>query len=200
MDLDIGFIVDSSGSLKTEYHKEKEFIQSVVDLLSGAGRRVRASLVSFSDTARLVTKFSEYTGKDNFKKIVANLPLEGQSTRIDTALNVAYTQMFGAGSGARQNARKVLVLLTDGEQSATSGSVSPSVAVMPFHKDKIKVLVIGIGPAVNARELMSVVAKPDYFYAAQNFNELKSSAFVSQIIDASCEISGKLQIIRRMNS
>ena len=185
--------------MKTEYHKEKEFVQSVVDLLSGAGRRVRASLVSFSDTARLVTKFSEYTGKDDFKKIVANLPLEGQSTRIDTALNVAYTQMFGAGSGVRQNARKVLVLLTDGEQSATSGSVSPSVAVMPFHKDKIKVLVIGIGPAVNARELMSVVAKPDYFYAAQNFNELKSSAFISQIIDASCEISGKLQINLCMN-
>ena len=104
--------------------------------------------------------------------------------------------MFGAGSGVRQNARKVLVLLTDGEQSAVSGSVSPSVAVMPFHKDKIKVLVIGIGPAVNSKELMSIVAKPDYFYPAQDFNELKSGAFISQIIDASCEIFGKLQIIR----
>lgn len=186
--LDIGFIVDSSGSLRNEYDKEKEFVQGMVNQLSKNQVSIRAALVLFSTTASLEIKFSDYNGEKQFNQKVAKLPLLGSTTRIDRALDIAYQQMFNAKNGMRPSVLKVLVLLTDGKQTEMFDAVKPSIAAQPFHSDGIRVVAIGIGPAVDPDELESIVLRPDALYLAKDFNELKTTGFVSGITDASCEI------------
>ena len=189
--LDIGFIVDSSGSVRNEYDKEKEFIQRMTDKLSKAQTNLTAALVLFSLTAGLEIKFSDYKGVRDFNRKVGELPLLGSTTRIDRALNVAYQEMFSVINGMRPGVKKVLVLLTDGKQTEMADAVKPSIAVQPFHKDEIKVIAIGIGPAVDPAELESIVTRPENLYFAKDFNALKSESFVAGITDASCEIPCK---------
>ena len=189
--LDIGFIVDSSGSLRNEYEKEKEFVQGMVAQLSKSQPQLRAALVLFSLTADLEIKFSEYKGKDDFNKKVGKLPLFGSTTRIDRALNVAHREMFNVQNGMRPNVTKVLVLMTDGKQTEMSDAIRPSIAAEPFHRDGIKVITIGIGPAIDPVELEGLVKRPEYLYFAKDFNELKTTSFIAGISDASCEIPGE---------
>ena len=187
MPLDIGFIVDSSGSLRNEYDKEKEFVQGMISQLSNSQTDVTAGLVLFSRTAGLKIKFSDFKGAKDFNKKVADLPLLGSTTRIDRALDVAYQEMFSARNGMRPGVQKVLVLLTDGKQTEMADAVKPSIAAKPFHRDGVKVIAVGIGPAVDPVELESIVLRPEHLYLAKDFNELKTTSFVAGITDASCE-------------
>ena len=45
---DIGFILDSSGSLRHEYHKEKEFLKNIAKVFGVSEFGSRASVITFS--------------------------------------------------------------------------------------------------------------------------------------------------------
>eukprot|EP00794_Sanderia_malayensis_P005383 gene5383-6056_t len=185
---DVGFVLDSSGSMGSEYPKEKQFIKMLAERLqiSSLSNGARAALVLFSKIAKLKIKFSDPYSLDEFKSSVDSLPLMDSITRIDRALKVAYNEMFNVSNGARQNVSKVLVLLTDGKQTVEYDSITPAEAIKPFHQDGITVIVIGIGPAVDPRELVSMVKDPKNMYRAKDFNQLKSQDFISRIYEASC--------------
>ena len=144
----------------------------------------------FSEKAVLLRKFSDFSSKEDFNKMVANLPLLDGTTRIDRALDVAYKEMFNVNNGMRPGVAKVLILLTDGKQTDAPNAVKPSIAVLPLHNQKIKVISIGIGLAVDPVELESIVLRTDDLYLAKDFNELKTKTFVRNIADASCEAPG----------
>ena len=188
---DVGFIVDSSGSVTNEYGKEKDFVSQMIQQLQLSSNGTHSALVLFSDSAALKIKFSDYQNVRDFQRAVQELPLMGSTTRIDKALKLAYNDMFNAANGMRPNVPKILVLLTDGEQTRRHDSISPSEAVKPFHKAGIKVVVIGIGSDVKRDELLTIVKYPKDLYFAETFDELKSDSFVKNITDATCKATGK---------
>ena len=150
-----------------------------------------SALVLFSYYAYLKIKFSDfYNGKD-FQKAVNTLPLLGSTTRIDRALNLAYNEMFNAANGMRANVPRIVVLLTDGEQTDGDDAISPAEAVKPFHKAGIKVIVIGIGPGIKRNELLTIVKSPEDLYFAKSFDQLKSASFVGNITDATCKATSR---------
>ena len=99
--LDLGFIVDSSGSLKREYHKEKEFVKSLAESFGIGLSTTRAGIITFSYYAELSVKLSQYDSVDEFKGAVDGLPMMGSTTRIDKALKLAQTSLFTTANGAR---------------------------------------------------------------------------------------------------
>ena len=188
---DVGFIVDSSGSLANEYSKEKEFVNQMIHKLQLSPSGTHSALVLFSYSADLKIKFSDYQNVKDFQRAVQALPLMKSTTRIDKALKLAYNDMFNAANGMRPNVPKILVLLTDGEQTHDHDAILPSEAVKPFHKAGIKVIVIGIGSGVKQDELLTIVKSPEDLYFAETFDELKSDSFVKNITDATCKATGK---------
>ena len=46
--LDIGFVLDSSGSLRREYHKEKRFLNLLAEKLGVGSQDTRAGVVTYS--------------------------------------------------------------------------------------------------------------------------------------------------------
>lgn len=185
--VDVGFIVDSSGSLRNEYFKEKDFVKSLSRALQIGPAKSQVGVVLFSHNAELKIKLSDHTDIDSFDKAVDDLPLLGSTTRIDLALKVAYDQMFAESNGARRNVPKVLVLLTDGEQTQASDAVSPVLAAAPFHEADIKVIVIGVGSGVKPAQLEGVAKSRKDLYLAENFDALISDGFVKNITKSSCD-------------
>ena len=149
------------------------------------------SVVLFSYHSELKIKFSDFTNIDDFKAAVSALPLMKSTTRIDKALNTAFSEMFNEKNGMRVNVPKVLVLLTDGEQTKDPDAVPPSRVVQKFHDAGIKVVVIGIGRSVNPTELRSLVRAERDLYLAKDFDQLKSDDFVDSITSTTCVITCK---------
>ena len=188
---DVGFIVDSSDSLAREYSKEKEFVKSVADSLHlSPDRGSQVAVVLFSSYSQLSIKFTDHTNASDFKRAVDALPLMKSTTRIDRALTTAYNEMFNEKNGMRVKVPKVLILLTDGEQTKGADAIPPEQVVQKFHDAGIKVIVIGIGTGVNSVELGKMVKSRENLYLAKNFDQLKSGQFVDNIIGSTCLETG----------
>lgn len=190
---DIGFIVDSSGSLRREYGKEKDFVKLVASSLDISPTGSHAGVVLFSYNAELSIKFSDHTNVKDFNSAVEGLALMGSTTRIDKALTLAFDSMFNEKNGMRVRVPKVLILLTDGAQTQDADAVVPSQVVNRFHDAGIKVIVIGIGSGVKPDELKTMVKSSSNLYLAANFDQLKSGKFVKDIIGSTCLQTGNTE-------
>ena len=99
--LDVAFIVDSSGSLRSEYHKEKKFVKMMIESFGLGLSTTRAGIITFSHVAELSVKLSEHDSLNDFKAAVDALPMMGSNTRIDKALQLTLAEFFSPNNGAR---------------------------------------------------------------------------------------------------
>lgn len=182
---DVGFILDSSGSLAGSYNFEKDFLKSLAAAFGISKNGPRASVITFSLIAELTIKFNEYFDIASFNDAVDAIPLMGRSTRIDRALRTAQNDMFQARNGARGNTPKILILLTDGSQ--TQGGENPADISKTLRQTGIHVIVVGIGSGINKAELLEIAGSSDRVFSAASFDELISKEFTSSLMEKSCK-------------
>eukprot|EP00795_Rhopilema_esculentum_P016249 gene16249-7628_t len=171
--LDLAFLMDASGSLYLDnYDKEKTFVKNVIEKQLIGRRQTRVSVMAYSKSATIFVKFDQYFDKESLKSAVDEIPYESSNTRIDRALILAKEQMFTAANGARPYSRKVVVLLTDGQQSVEPGSVDVTVAARALRGDDVEILSVGIGPEIDLIQLNEIVSKSSYVFFAADFDRL----------------------------
>ena len=180
----IGFIVDSSGSLRREYQKEKEFVKEIAKSFEISSPGSRAGVVTFSYNAELSIGMNEHKSVEEFNKAVDALPLFGSTTRIDKALKLAKEKLM---VGARSDAPKLIFLLTDGSQTASADAVDPAILAKDLRDDGIQLIVIGIGKNTKPSELERIAGQKANVYLAKDFDELQSSSFVQNISRIGCK-------------
>jgi len=167
--VDIGFILDSSGSLKNRYADEKYFLKTLAASFDITNNDVRASVITFSSWSELSIKFNDHFDTNSFNAAVDAIPLMGYQTRIDKALLLAKSAMFTAQNGARSDVPKILVILTDGDQT---GSIHPGDVVDDLRASGIYFIVIGIGRFVNRHELEHMAGNYGRYFTPASFDEL----------------------------
>ena len=84
--IDVGFVLDSSGSLRSEYGKEKDFLKAVAATFGVTSDGARAGVITFSNFASYSVKLNEFNDIGSFSDAVDKIPLMGSLTRIDKAL------------------------------------------------------------------------------------------------------------------
>lgn len=75
-DLDLGAILDESGSIypASYFRKETDFLKDITNHLTIGLSNTRVSVITFSTKARLRFKFNEYEG---YNKVALNNALDG---------------------------------------------------------------------------------------------------------------------------
>ena len=180
----IGFIVDSSGSLRRDYNKEKEFVKEIAASFGLGDAGSRAGVITFSYEAKLSIGIDQFNNVNDFNKAVDDIPLMGYTTRIDKALKLAKEKLF---LGSRKGATNILILLTDGSQTPDKDAVNPAVIAKELTDDLTKLIIIGIGKGVKLNELRSIAGNPSNVYLAKDFDLLRSSEFVQKISGVMCK-------------
>ena len=61
----------------------------------------------------------------SFDAAVDAIPLMGFQTRIDRALRLAQKELFAEENGGRENVPEILIVLTDGTQTAAKDAEDP---------------------------------------------------------------------------
>ena len=183
---DVAFILDSSGSLRAEYFKEKDFLKELMASFGISKDGSRGAVVTFSFYAEHSIKFRDYEDMKSFSEAVDNIPLMGSTTRIDKALRLTQKEVFTLNSGARPGVPKVLILLTDGSQTLDEDAEEPSEISTELRNAGIPIIVIGIGSGVNRTELTNIAGSKENVYAAQDFDILKQGGFIQNITSLTC--------------
>ena len=193
--VDVGFVLDSSGSLKAQYGLEKDFLKKVATSFGLGDDSSRAGVVTFSYSAEHSIKLNDHFDVKQFSKAVDNIPLMGYTTRIDKALRLSQKELFTEANGGRPDVAKMLVILTDGSQTQDADAEDPGEIAKEIAKSGIMVLVIGIGTEVDNKELLHMAGNDQSrVFNAISFEELVSADFVTKFKEKSCE-TGKMHYI-----
>jgi len=199
VDADVGIILDSSGSIRSYYQDEKDFLNSIAASFGIGSGKSRASVITFSKFSLLSIKFSQYDNLAKFQAAVNRIPHLNSVTFMDRALRLAQKEMFALKNGARPGKAKLLVLLTDGKQ--TPGyyqkigrrfkyvqAEDPAAVVKDLRKDGINVLVVGMGkgPGVNMKMIKNIAGESKYAFYAADFKTLATPAFLNDVKARSC--------------
>ena len=155
----------------------------------------RASVITFSHKAEHSIKFSDHDNLKSFNSAVDAIPHMDSVTRIDLALRLTQAEMFKESNGARALLPKLLILLTDGSQTAGADAEDPGDIADELRKDGVSVIVVGIGRGVKQTELDHMAGSKDNSFSAASFDELIGGDFIKQLTEKSCEVGKKRSIL-----
>ncbi|XP_046581537.1 cartilage matrix protein-like [Haliotis rubra] len=170
---DVVFVLDSSVSLReTDYDAQLDFVQKLVVTFAVGPQNIRVGMMTFGTDMRLDFNLKEHQTKEGLKAAISRVSYLGerQGTNTGEALQYARSKMFEKENGGRDNAAKVIILITDGYSHNLDKTLwEASMA----HSDGIEVFAIGVG-GMDDRELRGVGSEPKdkHVFRVDNFNAL----------------------------
>ena len=196
---DLGFVMDTAGSVSSKWMLEKEFILRLANRakISKSGAHVAVTTFSMEcpvdcessgcpagcpnnrPDAELMIKFSEHTSFSSFETAVKSLSHGGMGHQIDQGMDIALTQMFQKQSGMRISSPKTMVLVTDGHQSGVDYAEWAKL----FENADVRVVVVGIGEEVvrNYRDFERLVKEKSDLHLVPSFSSLLEDSLVNNI-------------------
>ncbi|XP_067844647.1 collagen alpha-1(XII) chain [Heptranchias perlo] len=171
---DIVLLVDGSWSIgRLNFRQIRSFIAKLVQVFDISPKRVQFGLAQYSGDPRTEWTLNQYKDKPSLLDAVAGLPYKGGNTLTGLALNYILQNNFKRDAGARPNARKIGVLITDGKSQDDVGAPSESLRDL-----NVELYAVGIKNADEA-ELRQIATDPDttHMYNVADF------ALLYEIVD-----------------
>lgn len=169
---DVVLAIDLSGSMDDDGGNPPQPVTSVLDAAHAFVSRLKqndqASVVTFASTASLKDQLSSNTnvvGSDISNLSIAQKEQTG-STDTGDAIKLAETELLSERHNA--NARKVVVLLTDGKANAPGKDPEQYAldAAQSLRNDGAEIYVVGLGENVNEDFLRKLASNQQHYYFA----------------------------------
>ncbi|XP_032090505.1 integrin alpha-D-like [Thamnophis elegans] len=173
---DIVFLIDGSGSINTrQFSQMKTFISEVIKRFQNTNTQFGLSQYSRSYEEHFdFLLFKTTPNPDDLIKTIWQLH---GATYTATYIQRVVREMFLPEKGARSDASKVLIVITDGEKSGDPLEYSD--VIPEAQRANIIRFAIGVGRAFSRgtarQELMTIASEPsmNYVFAVNNFDALK---------------------------
>ncbi|XP_022595636.1 integrin alpha-L-like [Seriola dumerili] len=167
--VDLLFLFDGSGSMtEDEFTKNKDFIVDIMDSLKNSS--IKFAAVQFSSDYRKVFDFNDYQAGTALDKLMKE-PHMKSLTNTHRALKFVLDDILeNPQSGASRDAKKVLVLITDGDPS----DVDRNGIIKRYDDKNIIRFVIAVRYArLDIIEAIASQPTEKYVFKIENYNGLK---------------------------
>lgn len=180
---DIVFVLDSSESEKEEgFKKEIDFAYRFARQFQIGPSNVQFSSVSFSSEVRNDFFLNTYHGRHDVLNAIQNLQFMSQGTNTSYALQFVRENSFLPKNGGRQNATKIVIVITDGASSNPPMTAHEANLLKHIHAN---IFAIGIGTEINQNELSHIVSsRHNHVFTVDNFDLLHTIQHTLE--DAAC--------------
>ncbi|XP_038259951.1 integrin alpha-D-like isoform X3 [Dermochelys coriacea] len=173
---DIALLVDSSGSIApVDFGKMKTFVAEIMKRFPSTDTQF--ALMQYSNKFELHFDFMAYRRSHHPDHLVWRIEQLHGTTYTATAIRKVVRELFTSGRGARDEATKVLIVITDGEKY--KDPLSYSDAVPEADKAGIIRYAIGVGEAFSSdtaqQELQEIASEPtnEHVFRVDNFDALQ---------------------------
>ncbi|XP_054570427.1 integrin alpha-M isoform X3 [Eptesicus fuscus] len=174
---DIAFLIDGSGSInQNDFLRMKDFVSTVMNQFTKS--KTLFSLMQYSDEFRTHFTFQDFKANPDPRLLVRPIEQLKGWTHTATGIRKVVRELFDSKSGARKNALKILVVITDGKKYGDPLGYENVIA--EADREGIIRYVIGVGSAFDNRksreELETIASKPshDHVFQVTNFEALKT--------------------------
>ncbi|XP_032099193.1 integrin alpha-D isoform X3 [Sapajus apella] len=176
-EMDIVFLIDGSGSIdENDFNQMKGFVRAVMDQFEDTDTLF--SLMQYSNLLKIHFTFTQFRTSPSPQSLVDPIVQLKGLTFTATGILKVVTQLFHHENGARKSAKKILIVITDGQKYKDPLEYSD---VIPQAEEAgIIRYAIGVGNAFQkpiAREELNTVgsAPPqDHVFKVDNFAALGS--------------------------
>ncbi|XP_004691727.1 PREDICTED: integrin alpha-X [Condylura cristata] len=173
---DIVFLIDGSNSIKRrDFHKMLDFVKAVMRQFPRP--RTQFSLMQFSNKFQEHFTFRDFARSRNPLGLLDSVYQKGGATYTASAIQRVTTRLFRASVGARKDASKVLIVITDGEKY--NDPLDYYDVISRAEALGIIRYAIGVGSAFQAlsswTELTNIASEPsnEHIFKVENFDALR---------------------------
>ena len=161
------------------------FVRNFALQFSIGPQNVQFSVITFSSDVSPQFNFNTYTTRNEVIHAIRGTQYLGTGTNTSAALQYAREESFKPANGARANASKIAIVITDGH-SIDQASTAREAALL---HNIAEVFAIGIGPDVDRDELMKIASGHGTSHIVQvnNFDLLQT--IQKQLTDTACQSS-----------
>ncbi|XP_037755063.1 integrin alpha-M-like isoform X2 [Chelonia mydas] len=174
---DIALLVDGSDSIvPVDFGKMKTFLAEIMKRFRSTDTQF--ALMQYSNKFELHFDFMEYRRSHDPDHLVSSIERLQGTTHTATAIRKVVRELFTSGRGARDEATKVLIVITDGKKY--NDPLSYSDAIPEAERAGIVRYTIGVGEAFSSdtaqQELQEIASEPtnEHVFWVDNFDSLQS--------------------------
>nr|CAI9708988.1 unnamed protein product [Rangifer tarandus platyrhynchus] len=174
-DQDIVFLIDGSGSISSiDFNKMLNFVKAVMSQFQRPSSQF--SLVQFSTKAKQHFTFKDFATSSDPLSLLNSVQQMRGWTFTASAIRLVTDQLFTAAYGARKDASKILIVITDGEKTEKLDykDVIPRAEAAGIIR-----YAIGVGSAFRytntLQELIDIASTPskEHVFQVENFDVLR---------------------------
>uniref|UniRef100_A0A8C9KZG9 VWFA domain-containing protein n=1 Tax=Panthera tigris altaica TaxID=74533 RepID=A0A8C9KZG9_PANTA len=179
-EMDIVFLIDGSGSIdQRDFKQMKDFVIAVMGQFEGPSSwSLQFSLMQYSNHLEIHFTFTKFQRSSSPQSLVDPIRQLKGLTFTATGILKVVKELFHSRNGARESAKKILIVITDGQKYKDPLEYSD---VMPLaEKAGIIRYAIGVGDAFQeptAREELNTIGSvpsQDHVFKVDNFAALSS--------------------------
>ncbi|XP_037363963.1 integrin alpha-D-like [Talpa occidentalis] len=174
---DIVFLIDGSGSIShRDFEEMKDFVKAVMGQFKGTNTLF--SLMQYSDIMETHFSFTKFQRSPNPLTLVDLINQHRGLTYTATGIQTVVRELFHRKNGARKRAKKILLVITDGQKYRDP--LEYSEVIPEAEKAGIIRYAIGVGDAFHdhsaRQELNDIGSAPsqDHVFKVDNFAALSS--------------------------
>ncbi|XP_011544144.1 integrin alpha-D isoform X9 [Homo sapiens] len=176
-EMDIVFLIDGSGSIdQNDFNQMKGFVQAVMGQFEGTDTLF--ALMQYSNLLKIHFTFTQFRTSPSQQSLVDPIVQLKGLTFTATGILTVVTQLFHHKNGARKSAKKILIVITDGQKY--KDPLEYSDVIPQAEKAGIIRYAIGVGHAFQGptarQELNTISSAPpqDHVFKVDNFAALGS--------------------------
>ena len=184
---DIGFIIDSSGSIRDKgannWNLMLDFMARIVRSVDVGRDDVHVAVVKFSDFAELEFRLDRYFTQNDAVNAIRRMGYVGAGTNTQSGLRLLRERVFDA-PGDRRDAPNIAIVITDGNSTIQRDRTIPEAELLK--RSGVSVIAVGITNAIVRAELEGMASSPDYVLTSADFEALEAE--ISRLLRVTCSI------------
>ncbi|XP_023416674.2 integrin alpha-D [Cavia porcellus] len=176
-EMDIAFLIDGSGSIdQSDFNQMKGFVKAVMDQFKDTNTLF--SLMQYSNILKIHFTFTQFQSNPSPQSLVKPIVQLKGLTFTATGILEVVKELFHSKNGARNSAKKILIVITDGQKY--KDPLKYSDVIPQAEKAGVIRYAIGVGDAFQEpaarQELNMIGSKPskNYVFKVDNFAALGS--------------------------
>ncbi|XP_036605073.1 integrin alpha-M-like [Trichosurus vulpecula] len=174
---DIVFLIDGSGSIAAkQFAQMKNFVITVMNQFKGTNAQF--SLMQYSDDFDIHFTFNDFKNDPAPQTLVDPITQLRGSTHTASGIRKVVRELFKEWNGARKDATKILIVITDGQ--IQGDSLKYRDVIPEAEKEGVIRYAIGVGRAFRSpsalQELRTIASDPseEHMFRVDNFDALKN--------------------------
>ena len=176
-------MLDGSGS-KENFEIVKKFATEIAKRFRISSKSTHAGVITIGgENAQHDINLRAHADINSFIIALKSIPHRGSVYNMEGAMEIAQHEFFSPKFGARTEARRQLIVVTDGSKTNDqySGNIGDE-----MRKDGVRIITVGVGVGLDKYVLRHVTGGSSEVYVAHSFESLLTDDFIRKILKATC--------------